>query len=193
MGRLTVLESLLNLESTHHWGLTPFVVSSASLIAVLLTMGVELLVSRRHEEHLRSLGAWEPADDVYAAMRWSYPGAFVLMAIEGGLLGPEPGATTLAGAVVLAAAKLLKVWAIAALGPRWTFRVLVVPGAPLVTHGPYAFVRHPNYIAVVGELLGMALLAGARVSGPLAVVLFSALIRRRIAVENQALRHRACP
>jgi len=171
---------------------TPFCVATASLIAVLLMMGGELLHSRRHEARLRAQGAWEPPDDVYATMRWAYPGAFVLMAIEGGLAGPESGPATIAGVVVLAAAKLLKVWAIAALGPRWTFRVLVVPGAPLVTRGPYAFAHHPNYIAVVGELLGMALLAGARVTGPLVVVLFGLLLRRRIIVENGALRHSPC-
>lgn len=170
----------------------PCVVSSVSLAAVLLMMGAELIVSRRHEARLRALGAWEPADDVYATMRWAYPGAFVAMALEGAAAGTEPGATTVVGVVVFAASKLLKLWAIAALGPRWTFRVLVLPAAPLVAHGPYAFVRHPNYIAVVGELLGMALLVGARVTGPLTTVLFSLLLRRRIGVENRALRHPPC-
>jgi methyltransferase len=88
---------------------------------------------------------------------------------------------------VLVASKALKGWAIASLGRRWTFRVLVVPGASLVTRGPYALARHPNYIAVIGELAGMALLVGARVIGPIATVLFSLLIRRRISVENRAL------
>jgi methyltransferase len=171
---------------------TPLFVAAVSLVAVLLMMGGELLVSRRNEARLRAHGAWEPPDDVYATMRWAYPGAFVLMAIEGGLAGPVPGLAAIAGVVVFVAAKLLKAWAIATLGPRWTFRVLVVPGAPLVTHGPYAFVDHPNYIAVVGELLGMALIVGARVTGPVAVVLFSLLLRWRIIVENRALRHPPC-
>jgi isoprenylcysteine carboxyl methyltransferase (ICMT) family protein YpbQ len=47
--------------------------------------------------------------------------------------------------------------------------------------------RHPNYIAVVGELLAMALLVGARVSGAAAVIAYAALLWRRIAVENRAL------
>jgi methyltransferase len=70
--------------------------------------------------------------------------------------------------------------------------VLVVPGTSLVVHGPYAVVRHPNYIAVIGELVSMALLVGARVTGPVAVVLFSLVLRRRIRVENEALRHLTC-
>ncbi|MBI3048730.1 MAG: hypothetical protein HYY76_10520 [Acidobacteria bacterium] len=170
----------------------PLLVASTSLLAVLLLMGAELGVSRRHEARLRAQGALEPSGDVYRTMRWAYPGAFVVMALEGALFGPDPGRTTVAGVVVLGASKLLKLWAIAVLGPRWTYRVLVLPGAPLVTHGPYALVRHPNYIAVVGELLGMALLVGARVAGPATIVLFSLLLRARIRVEDGALRHPPC-
>ncbi|OFW03922.1 MAG: hypothetical protein A3I61_07595 [Acidobacteria bacterium RIFCSPLOWO2_02_FULL_68_18] len=155
-------------------------------------MGAELLVSRRNEVRLRAQGALEPPGDVYRAMRWTYPGAFALMALEGALFGPEPGAATIAGVVVLAASKLLKCWAMATLGPRWTYRVLVLPGAPLVTGGPYALARHPNYIAVVGELLGMALLVGARLTGPATIVLFSLLLRVRIRVEDGALRSPHC-
>jgi methyltransferase len=163
------------------------ILASISLFVVLAIMCAELLRSRRNEHRLHAMGAWEPPDDVYRTMRWAYPAAFVLMAVEGAAIGPAPGRMTVAGVVVLVASKLLKAWAIASLGPRWTFRVLVVPGAPLVTRGPYAFVRHPNYIAVIGELAGMALLVGARVTGPLATVLFSLLIRQRIGVENRAL------
>jgi methyltransferase len=162
-------------------------IASVSLLVVMLIMGAELLLSRRNEHRLRAMGASEPPDDVYRMMRWAYPAAFVLMAVEGAAIGPAPGRMTGIGVAVLVASKLLKAWAMASLGPRWTFRVLVVPGAPLVTRGPYAVVRHPNYIAVIGELAGMALLVGARVTGPLATVLFSLLIRRRIGVENRAL------
>ena len=82
----------------------------------------------------------------------------------------------------------------ASLGTRWTFRVLVVPDAPLVNTGPYAVVRHPNYVAVVGELLSMALdeagaLVGAAVTGPIAVLLFSLLLRQRMRIEDRALRY----
>ena len=54
--------------------------------------------------------------------------------------------------------------------------------------GPYALLRHLNYVAVVGELLGMALLVGAAVTGPIAVLLFTPLLRQRIRIEDRALR-----
>jgi protein-S-isoprenylcysteine O-methyltransferase Ste14 len=70
--------------------------------------------------------------------------------------------------------------------------VIVVPGARLVSAGPYRYVRHPNYIAVFGELLGAALMTGAAVAGPLAVASFAFLIGRRIRVETRALAAAHC-
>ena len=161
----------------------------APLLAVLLMMLGESRISRRNEQLLRQRGAIEPPEDVYSTMRWAYPGAFVAMAVEGALFGPPAAPFVLAGAVLFAAAKALKWWAMASLGTRWTFRVLIVPGAPLVNTGPYAVLRHPNYVAVVDEFLGMALMVGARVSGPVTVLLFGLLLLRRIRVENRALRY----
>ena len=88
---------------------------------------------------------------------------------------------------LFAAAKAVKWWAIYTLGPAWTFRVIVVPGVPLIRGGPYRFVRHPNYIAVVGELVAVALMTGSRIGSPIAVVGFGLLIWNRIAVEERAL------
>jgi methyltransferase len=167
-------------------------ISLVSVTAVLLVMLAESRRSSRNERVLRAAGAVEPPDDVIGTMAWVYPAAFLVMAVEGAVAGPEPGTTTIAGALLFAASKALKFWAIASLGQRWTFRVLVPPGAPLVTAGPYAVLRHPNYVAVIGELASMALLVGARVSGPIATVVFALLIRRRIRVEERALRHPPC-
>ena len=162
------------------------------LLFVMLMMLGESLVSRSHERTLREQGAFEPPGDVYAAMQWAYPGAFVAMAVEGLFAGPPAALIAATGVVVMAASKALKWWAMASLGVRWTFRVLILPGAPLVTHGPYAFWRHPNYIAVVGELVAMALMTGARVTGPLMTLLFGWLRWQRIRVEDRALRYPTC-
>src|SRR4029077_16417580 len=92
-----------------------------------------------------------------------------------------------AGLALFTAAKALKWWAIVSLGPAWTFRVSVVPGATAIAAGPYRYVRHPNYVAVVGEIVSVALMTAARVAGPLALIVFGALLARRITVENRAL------
>jgi len=162
-------------------------------VLAILTFGALLVETRRasrNERAQRSRGGVEPADDVYKIMRVAYPGAFLSMFAEGAVRGAPPATVLLAGAGVFAAAKILKWWAILSLGPFWTFRVIVVPGAPLTVKGPYRWLRHPNYVGVMGELAGVAAAAGAPVSGSLAVVAFGALMIKRIAVEERALRNR---
>ena len=163
-------------------------IAAAALVVAVLFVLAELRVSMRHERLLRARGAVEPPDAVYSTMRWAYPAVFVAMAVEGMLFESAPRRVLVAGIVVFAVAKVVKLWAITTLGERWTYKVLVLPGVPLVSSGPYRFVRHPNYVGVVGELVGMALITGARVTGPLGLVFFSWLLMRRIQVEERALR-----
>ena len=102
-------------------------------------------------------------------MQVAYPGAFVGdVRRSARLRDAPPSSLAIAGAIVFAVAKALKWWAILTLGRFWTFRVIVVPGATLVSRGPYRFLRHPNYVGVIGELVGVGLLTGAVVSGPIA-------------------------
>lgn len=162
-------------------------IAVGSLVVVLAIMLAELRLSQRNERALLRQGAVAVPDPVYATMRWAYPGAFVAMAVEGLLAGPPARPIILAGAMLFAAAKLLKFWAIASLGQRWTYRVFVLPNAPLVTSGPYRLIRHPNYVGVIGELAGMALLVGARVTGPVGLAFFSLLLWLRIKAEEKAL------
>ena len=103
------------------------------------------------------------------------------------MVGPSPGSVLLGGLVMFGLAKALKVWAIASLGPRWSYRVLILPDAPLVTSGPYRYLPHPNYLAVVGELVSVAAIVAAPITGMLATVGFGLLMRARIRVEDRAL------
>jgi methyltransferase len=88
----------------------------------------------------------------------------------------------------------LRWWCIATLGPRWNTRVIVVPGLPLVSRGPYRWLRHPNYVAVVVEGLALPLVHTAWVTA-LAFTAVNAvlLLRFRIPAEERALRAAAGP
>lgn len=157
------------------------------LAAVVAMMLLEFVVSKRNERVFRDLGAVEADDDVYDVMRIAYPATFIVMAIEGALTGGTSEPRFWTGAAVFAVGKAIKTWAIVSLGHRWTYRVLVLPGGDLVRHGPYALMRHPNYVGVIGELIGMALMAGAMITGPLATLGFGWLLWRRIGSEERAL------
>ncbi len=150
-------------------------------------MAGEGALSSYNEKLLRARGAVEPPDDVYRTMRWAYPACFLAMTIEGALIGPAPRDALAIGLAVFGLAKALKISAISALGPRWTFRVLVPPNAPLVTTGPYRILRHPNYLAVIGEIIGVALIVWAPLTGLLAAVGFGALMWQRVRIEERAL------
>ena len=156
-------------------------------VFVYASMIVEAVRASRNEQAQLARGGREPEGDVYAIMRLAYPIVFLVMLIEGALRGLPPATVIAAGAAVFVAAKALKWWAIQSLGQAWTFRVIVVPGTRLVGEGPYRYLRHPNYVAVIGELVAVALLTSARVAGPLATIFFGALIVRRVSVENRAL------
>jgi methyltransferase len=163
------------------------VTSLAALAAVLVAMLVELRISSGNERKLRARGAVEPPDPAYRSMRWVYPGTFFVMAVESLATSRLDMRFLAGGVVVLSLAKVLKLWAIRSLGDRWTYRVFVVPGAPLVTRGPYRWIRHPNYVAVIGELAGFAILVAARWTGPVSLLVFGTLLRQRIRSEEQAL------
>lgn len=166
------------------------VVAAITLLAVLLMMAGEAVLSAVNERQLRARGAIEPAGDVFATMRWAYPGAFTLMAMEGAWRGPAPDTILVTGLIVFGVAKALKLWAVTALGPYWSYRVLVVPGEPLVRTGPYRFLSHPNYLSVVGEMLGVAATVWAPMSGTVAILGFGWLMTQRIRIEDRALGRR---
>lgn len=171
--------------------MTPAVIIAlGTLAAVLAVMAGEAVLSAHNASVLRARGAVEPPGDVYQLMQVAYPTAFVVMALEGALRGPSPQAALAVGIGVFGLAKGLKGWAISSLGTRWSFRVLVPPGEPPIARGPYRLMRHPNYLAVCGEILGAALISGAFASGAVAFVGFGWLMLRRIAIEDRALGRR---
>jgi methyltransferase len=163
--------------------MAPFIV----LLAVLVMMLAELWLSMSNERLLRANGAIEADDPMYPLMRIAYPGVFIAMALEGAITGVDLGPMTFAGVALMFAAKTLKFWAIASLGTRWTYKVLVMPALPLVSTGPYKWMRHPNYVAVAGELIAMALMTRARVTGPVGTLFFGWLLLRRIAAEERGM------
>ena len=167
-------------------------VFSVSLVSLFVVVFAFMLVEARraaaNERAQRARGGLEPPGDVYGLMQIAYPVSFLAMLAEGAWRGGAPAPLVAAGTMVFAAAKALKWWAILTLGPFWTFRVIVIPGTTRVVSGPYRFVPHPNYVAVMGEFVGIALMAGARVSGPAALLVFAALLVKRIAVEERTLR-----
>jgi methyltransferase len=89
--------------------------------------------------------------------------------------------------VLVVAANTLRWWCIATLGPRWTARVIVMPGLPLVQAGPYRWFAHPNYVAVVVEGAALPLVGSAWITAGVFTGLNAALLTVRLRCETRAL------
>jgi methyltransferase len=87
----------------------------------------------------------------------------------------------------------LRIWTLASLGGRWTTRIIVLPGEPLVRRGPYRLVRHPNYLVVAAEIVVLPLAFGLPAYALAFTVLNGALMWVRIRTEAAALETGARP
>jgi methyltransferase len=83
--------------------------------------------------------------------------------------------------------QIARYWVLATLGRRWTTRVLVLPGAPLIESGPYRLMRHPNYVVVAGELVLAPLALGLLIYALTFLALYAGAAYLRIQVESSAL------
>jgi methyltransferase len=88
---------------------------------------------------------------------------------------------------VCVAAQAIRWWVITTLGPRWNTRVIVIPGLAPVSGGPFRWLRHPNYLAVIAEGIALPMIHGAWITALTFTVLNAALLRTRIATEDAAL------
>lgn len=147
---------------------------------------VELLLSAVNERRLRSMGAVEAGGGHYRWIVLLHATFLASLAVEGSRSQPPAWWPWPVGLFVLAQG--LRYWAIATLGRRWTTRVWVLPGAPLVRRGPYRWLRHPNYVAVMAEFVAAPLAAGAPVTFLVFAPLNAWLLWRvRIPAEEAAL------
>jgi methyltransferase len=83
--------------------------------------------------------------------------------------------------------EIARFWVMASLGSRWTTRIIILPGAPLVSRGPYRWINHPNYWVVTAEIVVLPLVFGLRQVALIFALLNALIISIRIREENQAL------
>ncbi len=156
--------------------------SVALLLFVTVQRGAELVLAQRNTQRLLERGAFEVAPEHYKLI----VGLHAAWLIGLWALAPtrEPNLLLVGVYALLQAAR---VWVLATLGDRWTTRIIVLPGAPLVQGGPYRYVSHPNYWVVAGEILVLPLVFGLTAFAALFTVLNAAALTIRIRAEEKAL------
>lgn len=148
----------------------------------------ELRVSRRHETLALAQGGREHGAAGFRVMAVVHTLFLVACGAEVLVLHRAFDARVGVPALALAlGAQALRWWCIATLGPRWNVRVIVVPGLAPVTTGPYRWLRHPNYLAVVVEIAALPLVHGAWLTAIVFTALNAGLLAARIRTEEAAL------
>jgi methyltransferase len=131
------------------------------LVALATQRGIELILASSNTANLRQRGAVEVGAAHYPLMVLLHVGWFAAMLWERGQGGlcSTPGSVML-GWSMLMLGQGLRWWTITTLGRRWSTRIMVLPGAPLVEEGPFRLFRHPNYLGVWLEIVGVPLVGG---------------------------------
>jgi methyltransferase len=149
---------------------------------------VELGISSRNVRRARARGAMEAGSEHYPAMVALHTALLAACPLEVWLLGrPWIAALGLPMLGLLAGAQALRYWVIHVLDGRWTTRVLFVAGDPLVTRGPFRWLRHPNYLAVAVEVAALPLVHTAWITAMAFSAANAVLLRMRIRAEEALL------
>jgi methyltransferase len=148
----------------------------------------ELRIAKRNLRALLARGGVEAAPGHYRWMVLLHAGFLAACVLEVRLLDrPFLPALGIPMLLLVVAATALRYWVISTLDGRWTTRIVVLPGATPVTRGPYRFLRHPNYLAVITEIFALPLVHTAWVTALLFSVLNGLLLHTRIRAEEAAL------
>lgn len=159
-------------------------VSRVVLAVLVAERLLELWLARRNAARALARGGVEVGQRHYRVMVPFHALFLVACALEAGPFRPVLFFTFLPGAVL---AQALRYWSIWTLGWRWNTRVIVVPGEPPVTGGPYRYMRHPNYLAVYLEMACVPMMLGAWLTAVVFSAGNAALLRVRIRDEERAL------
>jgi methyltransferase len=159
--------------------------SAVAIVVALVALQrlAELLYAARNTVRLRRRGAVEHGRNHYplfVALHGSWLVAILVF------VPADQGIARLPLALFILL-QLARLWVIATLGPYWTTRIITLPDAPLIRHGPYRFLRHPNYLVVVGEIALLPLVFGAWRIALAFSLLNLALLAWRWRVEDAAL------
>lgn len=167
--------------------------ASTSLFAIVIALVVvqrliELVIAKRNEVWLRSQGAVEYGASHYKFIVLLHTAWFVSMIVEYSFNDViEIQTSTAVLLCVFLVLQVLRAWVLTSLGKYWNTKILVVPNARLVMKGPYRFVKHPNYVIVILELIVLPLAFNLIITAALFSMLNAAVLYVRIKEENRAL------
>ena len=157
------------------------------IIILALQRISELLIARRNEKKVLGEGAVEYDPLGYKVIVAMHVAFFLSFIAEYYILRRSLNTLWPLLLLVLLTAEALRYWAISSLGKYWNTKIVVIPGTSLVSKGPYKYIRHPNYLAVVIEIAIIPLIFSCYITSALFTLFNLIVLRRRIRIEESAL------
>ncbi len=157
------------------------------LLFVILQRIAELVIAKRNERIVRAKDAIEFDKKGYQVIVAMHAAFFIFLVLEKVFFERDLNTFWIIFSVLFLLAQLLRYWAIWSLGVFWNPRVLVIPNSKLVFKGPYKYLRHPNYIAVITEIAVIPLIFSCYITAAVFSAINLILLRRRVKIEEEAL------
>lgn len=154
---------------------------------VISQRALELVLAKRNERLVKSKGALEFDRNGYKYIVAMHVAFFISLALEEFSFQRGLNRFWVLFLIMFFIAQVIRYWAIASLGVHWNTKVLIVPGFQRVIRGPYKYVEHPNYVAVVVEIAVIPLIFSCYITSILFSMINLILVRRRIEIEESAL------
>jgi methyltransferase len=148
---------------------------------------IELVIAKKNEKWILQQGGMEFGRNHYPLMILLHSSFFISLFVESHLKGYPLSSQWPLLLFFLVLTQGLRYWAITSLGPFWNTRIMVLPGAAPIEKGPYRYLRHPNYLAVILEFLLIPLLFNAFFTCILFSLFNAFLLKYRISVEEKIL------
>ncbi|GAE29475.1 isoprenylcysteine carboxyl methyltransferase family protein [Halalkalibacter hemicellulosilyticus] len=149
---------------------------------------VEVIIAKNNERWMKEQGGYEVGRKHYIYIVIVHVMFFVSLLLEVTVRPPQFFVWSIIPFCFFIVAQLFRGWALSSLGRFWNTRIIVLPGAKVKVKGPYRFIRHPNYLIVITELLMLPLMFQAYVTAVVFTVLNGWVLSIRINEEEQALR-----
>lgn len=157
------------------------------IILVIIQRFIELVIARLNEKKLKSLGAVEYDSGGYLVIVVMHICFFLCLITEKVILDPPDNKYLLIFLSVFVLAQFLRYWAIKSLGEFWNTRIIIMEGAPLIKKGPYKYLSHPNYVAVITEIAVIPLMFSCYITAFVFTLINSVVLYRRIKIESALL------
>ncbi|MFZ3590926.1 isoprenylcysteine carboxyl methyltransferase family protein [Bacillus sp. DJP31] len=154
---------------------------------IILQRLCELKVASKNERWMKEKGGYEVGEEHYSLMVLMHSAFFITLLLEVLILDKELTSFWPFLAILFLVTQAMRVWALLSLGKYWNTKIIVLPNTTIVKKGPYKYLRHPNYVIVIVEILLIPLLFQAYWTAAIFSILNAWMLSVRIPLEEKAL------